>query len=216
MIPFGPRRLRGCVTSHHAALSSSRCASWLLHSLLSSSHHTLVNSSHQLVVALPLLFLSLRRPLVSSSCCASWLSHCLLPSSRCATLSSTCRASLMLHRLSLSSCCAPRRPLVLSSRRLVAVLPLNAPPSRRLIVSSSRRLVVPSLIVLSHQLVVAPSSLVILSLHRPLVLSSSWLVGALPVFAPPSCPLVVGMMQAYVGQKHLKRDILRVFTMSDL
>ena len=40
-------------------------------------------------------------------------------------------------------------------------------------------------------LVVASSSLVVLSLHRTVVHSSCWLVVALPVLAPPSRPLVI-------------------------
>jgi len=102
--------------------------------------HPLVNSSHQLVVASPLLILSLRPvppscPLVApSGCCVA---------SQCATL--------------LSSCCLVDLPLIASSR----------------------------------QLVVAPSSLAVLSLHCPLVLSSCWLVVALPVLVPPSRPLAV-------------------------
>ena len=122
-----------------------------------SSRRPGVVLSFQLVVALPLVILSLRRLLVFSSSCraswlmhhlsssshcaallsfchASWLSHCLSSSSRCATLLSTCCVSLLLHRLSLSSCCAPRRPLILLSRWLVVTLPLDALPSRRLIV----------------------------------------------------------------------------------
>ena len=59
-------------------------------------------------------------------------------------------------------------PLVLSSRRLVVASPLDAPPSHRL--------VVPPLVVSSRQKIVAPSSLVVLSLHHPLVLSWCWLV----------------------------------------
>ena len=61
----------------------------------------------------------------------------------------------------------------------------------RATLSSSCRLVVPPLVVSSLQLVVAPSSLVVLSLHRPLVLSLCWLVVALSVLALPSHPLVV-------------------------
>ena len=72
LIPFGPGKLQGCVTSHRTALSSPRRASWLSHSLLSSSHcaalRPLVNSPHQSVVTLPLLVLSLRCPLVILSC----------------------------------------------------------------------------------------------------------------------------------------------------
>jgi hypothetical protein len=50
---------------------------------------------------------------------------------------------------------------------------------------------VPPLVVSSCQLAVAPLSLVVLSLplHRPLVLSSCWLVGALPLLVPPYFPL---------------------------
>jgi len=94
-----------------------------------------------------------------------------------------------------------RHPLILSSHRLVVVFPLDAPPffvllslpSRRLVVSLSRRLIIlpcPPLVVSSCQLVVT-SSLIVLSLCRPLVLSSCRLVVALPLLAPPSCPLVV-------------------------
>jgi len=118
---------------------SSPHVSWLSHCLLSSSHCATL----------------------SSSCRASWLSHCLLPSSRCATLSSSRCTSLLSHHLSLSSCCAPRRPLILSLRRLVVALPLDVPSTCHLVVSP--------LVVLSRQLVVAPSSLIVLSLHRPLV-----------------------------------------------
>jgi len=51
--------------------------------------------------------------------------------------------------------------------------------------------VMPPLVVSSRQLVVVLSSLVVLSLHRPLVLSSCWRVVALHVLAPPSRPLIV-------------------------
>jgi hypothetical protein len=165
--------------------------------------------SFQLVVASPLVVLSLRRLLVFSSSCraswlmhhlspsshcaallsschASWLSHCLSPSSCCATLLSTCRVSLLLHRLSLSSCCAPRHPLILSSRWLVVTSPLDALPSRRLIVSSCRLSLSRRASWLSRH-----HFLVVLWLYRPFVLSSCWLVVALPVLALPSCPLVV-------------------------
>ena len=115
-------------------------------------------------------------------------------------------------------CIASRRPLIAPpSRQLVkpacrcitSPCPLSAPHTalsssrhagwlfRRLlmchplVILSSCHLVVPPLIVSLRQLVVAPSSLVVLLLHRPLVLSSCWLVVALPVLAPPSHPLVV-------------------------
>jgi len=148
-----------------------------------SLYRPLVVLSCQLVVASPLAILSLCCPLVVLS---PQLSHCLLPSSHCTTLSSTPRASLLsmasphplvvlLPALSSSclagwllSCLSMRRPLVIS-------LSCRA---------TSRCLVAPAGCV-------ASSSLVVLSLHRPLVLSSCWLVVVLPVLAPPSHPLVV-------------------------
>ena len=182
--PFGAERLRGCVASHRATLVSSRRASWLLHCLLSSPHCASL----------------------SSSCCASWLLHRLSPSSHCAALSSSCRLVVALPLAVLSLC----HPLVNLLIQLVVTSPLlvlllcPASPSRPLVVpagccvayrcaalSSTRRLVMPPLVVLLRQLVVMPSSLVVLSLHRPLVLSSCWLVVALPVLVPPSRPLVV-------------------------
>ncbi len=141
-----------------------------------SSRRPDVLLSCQLVVASPLVVLSLHCPLVVL---LHQLLHSLLPSSLCATLSSTRRASLLMHRLSLSSCCALHRPLVLS---LAGWLLRCLSTHRSLIVSS---LVVLPLVVSSRQLVVAPSS------YRPLVLSSCWLVVVLLVLAPPSRPLVV-------------------------
>ncbi len=92
---------------------------------------------------------------------------------------------------------SPRQLLVASPLFVLSLCPV--PPSHPLIapagccassrcatLSSSRRHVVPPLVVLLRQLVVAPSSLIVLSLHRPLVLSSCWLLVALPVLAPPS------------------------------
>ena len=122
----------------------------------------LVVLSRQLVFALPLAVLSLHHPLVNSS-----------------------RQLVVASPL-----------LVLSLRPAPPSHPLIAPAgccvtSRRAALSSSHRLAVPPLVVSSHQLVVAPSSLVVISLHRPLVLSSCWLAVALPVLAPPSHPLVV-------------------------
>ena len=63
----------------------------------------------------------------------------------------------------------------------------------RATLSSSRRLVMPPLFVSSRQLDVAPSLVILLSLHCPLILSSCWLVVASPVLVPPSCPLVVAV-----------------------
>jgi hypothetical protein len=88
------------------------------------------------------------------------------------------------------ACCriASPRPLVVPraalSTPLCAGWLLRRLSTRRpLVVSLSRHA--------ASQLVVVPSSLVVLSLHRPLVLSLCWLVVALHVLAPPSCPLVV-------------------------
>jgi hypothetical protein len=95
------------------------------------------------------------------------------------------------HPLVVLSLC---RPLVVSSHWLVVVLPLVAPPSCHPLtlplslscagwllcrLSSCRPLILP------------PScSLLILSLRRPLVVSSHWLVVAMPLIALPSrCPL---------------------------
>jgi len=135
----GPRRLRGCVASNCATLSSPRRASWLSHSLLSSCHCAALLSTRRASLLLHRLSSSSHCAALSSSCHASCLMHCLLPSSRCATLSSTRCASLLSHCLSSSSHCTPRHPLVLSLRRLVVASPLAAPPSRCLVVSSSRR-----------------------------------------------------------------------------
>ena len=119
----------------------------------------LIVLSRQLVVALPLAVLLLCHPLVNSLRQVS--------SSRCLVVSSS------------------RRLVVSSSRRLVVS------SSCRLVVVSSCHLVVPPLVVSSRQLAVAPLSLVVLSLplHRPLILSSCWLVGALPLLVPPYFPL---------------------------
>ncbi len=122
----------------------------------------LVVLSRQLVVALPLAILLLCHPLIKSS-------HQLVVTSPLLVL---------LLRPAM-----PSRPLVVPAGCCIA--------SRCATLSSSRHLTVPPLVVSSRQLVVSPSSLVVLSLHRPLVLSSCWLVVALPVLAPPSCPLVI-------------------------
>ena len=144
-------------------------ASWLLHPL----HCPLVVLSRQLVVALPLVILSLRHHLVN-------LLHQLADASPLLVLS-LCPAQ-------------PSRPLVAPAGCCVA--------SRCAALSSSHRLVVPPLIVSSCQLVALPSSLVVLSLHRPLVLSSCWLVVALPVLAPPSRPLVVVHRRCHQTPSH--------------
>ena len=191
-----------CVTSQHAALSLS-CRLVVL---------PLVVLSCQLVVASSsLVVLSFAPPscshIVLAGCCIPLLvplSGCriashrplIVPPSRCLVKSAGCRISsccslvappscqliVLYHCLSLSSRCAPRYPLFLSLRRMAVASPLNAPPSRHLFVLP--------LVVSLRQLVVAPSSLVVLSLHHPLLLSLCWLVVAFPLLAPSSCPLV--------------------------
>ena len=188
LIPFGPGKLRGCVTSCRATLSSPRRASWLSHSLLSSSHCAVLSSTCRASLLSHCLSLSSHCAALSSSCRASWLSHSLLPSSHCATLLSTHCTSVLSRRLSSFSRCAQRRPLILSSHQLVVTSPLDVPLSRRLVFLSSCRAASRCLVM---PLVVAPSSLVVLSLHHPLILSSCWLVVALHVLAPPSRPLVI-------------------------
>jgi hypothetical protein len=122
----------------------------------------LIVLSRQLVDALPLAILLLRHPFINSS-------------------RQLVVASLLLV-LSLRPA-PPSHPLIAPAGCCIA--------SQRTTLSSSCHLVVPPLVDSLHQLVVAPSSLVILSLHRPLVFSSCWLVVALPVLAPPSRPLVI-------------------------
>jgi hypothetical protein len=128
-----------------------------------SLRRPLVVLSRQLVVALPLVVLSLCHPLVNS------------------LLQRVVASPLIVLLLRPAP---PSHPLVAPAGCCVA--------SRRAALSSSRRLVAPPLVVSSRQLAVVPSSLANLSLHRPLVLSSCWMVVALPVHAPPpSRPLVV-------------------------
>jgi hypothetical protein len=131
LIPFGPKRLRGCVASRRATLSSTRCAS-----CLPSSHFATLLSTHRVSLLSHCLSSSSHCATLLLSCRASWLSHSLSPSSCCATLLSTCHTSLLLHRLSSSSLCAPRSPLVLSLCRLIVALPFDAPPSCRLVILS--------------------------------------------------------------------------------
>ena len=96
----------------------------------------------------------------------------------------------------------PSRPLVVPTGcHIASPYPHVVPPthpvvvpagccvaSRHAALSSSHRLVVPPLVVSSRQLVFASSSLVVLSLHRPLVLLFShragWLLGCLSFHRP--------------------------------
>jgi hypothetical protein len=127
--------LSRCTASRRAAHLPSRCTSWLLHCLSSSSRCAapLVISSRQLVVASPLLVLLLCRPPV------------VLP-----------------HQLGLASPLVfllLRRPLVLSSRWLVVALPLDAPPTCLLVAPPYHPLSTPAdrRITSCHPLVALPS-----------------------------------------------------------
>ena len=124
---------------------------------------------------------------LSSSQCAGWLLlHSL--SSRCRLILSSLRtlefsrrpltAPPSPHLITQGGCCvASHRAAVSSSRR-----PLTAPPSRHLITQAG----------CCVALIAPPSRpLVILSLRRPLVISSRHLVAASPLVTPPSRPLVV-------------------------
>ena len=100
----------------------------------------------------------------------------IAPPSHCLVAPACCRIAF--------PCCLVVSCTTLSSSR-------HAGCSRCAALSSSCRLIVLPLIVSLRQLVVAPSSLFVLLLHCPLVLSSCWLVVVLPVLALPSRPLVV-------------------------
>ena len=161
------------------------------------SRRPLVTSLYQLVVALPLVVISLCCPLVI-------LSRKLVVALPLTVLSLHHPLVLLLCQLfviSLLLVLLLRRPLVLSSCRLVVVSPLDAPPSRCLTVSPSRRLVAS----LSCRLVVSSSCRLVVLLSRRLVISSSrcaalslychasWLSHhlSLPLIVPPSCPLIM-------------------------
>ncbi len=125
-----------CTASRRAAHLPSRCTSWLLHCLSSSSHCAapLVISLHQLVVASPIIVLLLCRPPVIS-----------------------------LHQLVLALpplvVLSLRRPLVLSSRRMVVASPLDAPPTCPLVAPPSHPLSAPAdCCIASRRPLVAPPS----------------------------------------------------------
>ncbi len=161
-----------------------------------SSRRPGVVLSCQLVVASPLVVLSLPRPLIVLSRQLVVASPLTILSLHCPLVVLSCQQ--VVAQLVAPACCpiTSPRPLVaprtaLSFSRCAGRLLHCLSTRRPLVISSSCRLVVPSLVVSSCQLVVAPSSLVILSLHRTLVLSSCWLVVVVPVLAPPSRPIVL-------------------------
>ena len=105
------------IQSHHAG--------WMLRCL---------SLRHPLVVASPLIVLSLRRPLIV-------LLHQLVVVLPLAILSLCHPLALSSHQLVIALplvALTPRSPLILLSRRLVAALPLDAPPSCCLVVSLYR------------------------------------------------------------------------------
>jgi hypothetical protein len=159
--------------SHRAAHLPSCCTSWLSHCLSSPSRCAapLVISLRQLVVASPLLVLSLCRPPV-----------------------------VLLHQLVLTSPLAVlslRGPLVLSLHRLVVASCLDVPPTSPFIASPSHPLRAPAdCHIASHRTTLSSSHragwlLHCLSLHYPLVLSLRRLVVELSFLLPPSRPLVM-------------------------
>jgi hypothetical protein len=145
-----------------------------------SSRRPLVTSLCQLVVASPLVVLSLCRPLVV-------LSLELVVTLPLAVLSLrhplilSC-ASLLLHRFSSSSCCVAHSSSPHADRlfcHLFMRRPLLVSWSRGLVVSWSRGLVVLS----SHRLVVPPS--------RRILTPAGWrIISHHPLVVPPSCPLI--------------------------
>ena len=161
-----------------------------------SSSHPCVILSCQLVVALTLVVLSLCRPLLLLSCQLAVTLPLAVLSLRHPFVFLSPQLVVILPLVVLSL----RHPLFNSSHRLVVVSPLlvlllcpvsPSPPlvvpagccvtSQRTALSSSCHIFVPPLVVLSRQLAVSPSSLVVHLLHRPLILSSCWLVVACPL-----------------------------------
>ena len=187
---FGPGRLRGCIASRRAALLLSCLASCLSHCLSPSSHCAALLSS--------------RCATLSSTRRASLLSHRLSSSSRCADHLCSRRAGWLLRPLSTchplvvsSSCCAASRCLVAPAgcHIIISRRPLVTPPSRSLIVLAGCCVASPcAALWLSHHLLssshcAALSSyfravalpLAVLSLRRPLIISSRQLVVASPL-----------------------------------
>ena len=148
-----------------------------------SSRRPGVVLSCQLVVALPLVVLSLRRPLIVLSrqlvvASIALPSYCLAVPAGCRIASHRPLVVPPSHQLVVPACCriaspcplvTPRTALLSSHCTGWLLCCLSMRP--RLVISSSCYLVVPPLVLSLRQLVVAPSSLVILSLHRPLILS---------------------------------------------
>jgi hypothetical protein len=164
--------------------------------------------SCQLVVASPLVVLSLYRPLVlvePAGCCIAshrplitLPSHCLVAPAGCHIASRRPLVVPPSRQLVTPAYCriASPRPLVaphaaLSSTHCTGWLLRHLLTHRPLVVSSSRRASCHLLLSchaswLSHHHLSSSSCCT-----TPLVLSLCWLVVALPVLAPPSCPLIV-------------------------
>ena len=148
-----------------------------------SSCRSLVVFSCQLVAASPLVVLSLHRPLaiclVAPGGCHIDSHHPLVALPSCSLVAPAGCHIAFPHPLVVP----PTHPVVAPAGCCIT--------SRCTTLSSSRCLIMPTLFVSLRQLVVTPSSLVVLSLHCPLALSSCCLVVALPLIAPPSCSLIV-------------------------
>ncbi len=140
--------------------------------------------SHHLVVPAGCCIASCRPLIALPSCCL------VVPAGCC--IASCC--PLIVAPPSRQLVKAPAFCRITSHPPLVtprAALSSSRRTARRATLSLSPRLIVQSLVVLLRQLVVAPSSLVVLLLHCPLILSLCWLVVVLPVLVLPSRPLVV-------------------------
>jgi hypothetical protein len=195
------------LSSRCTALSSCHHAGWLLrrlslrHPLVLLLRRPLFISSRQLVLAYPLVILSLRR--LSSCHHAGWLLCCLSLRHPLVLLLRhpliLCSRQLIvaLPLVVLLMCC----PLVLSSRRLVVALPLLAPPSRPLVVPPSCLYRISTKLMPAGCCVASPCHAAVLPLvaphcflsRCPLALLSHQLVVALPLgillLRCPSCHL---------------------------
>ena len=154
-----------------------------------SSCRPLVILLCQLVAALPLVILSLHRPLAI-----------------CLVVPAGCHIDSCHPLIALPSCplAVPAGCHIASPHRLVVppTHPVVAPAgccitSRGATLSLSHCLVMPPLVVALRPLVVSSLSLVIFLLHRSLVLSSCWLVVVSPLLVPRSHPLIVVHCQCH-------------------
>ena len=133
------------------------------------SHRLVTPAGCCIASCLPCIALPSRRLVVSAGCCIASCRPLVAPPCRQLVVPACCRI-------------ASPRPLVAPHAAGCCVA------SRLPTLSLSRCIIVPPL---ARLLVVVPTSLVVLSLHRPLVFSSCWLVVALSFLALPYRPLIV-------------------------